>query len=191
MSVMHRPPAPLLATSPAAGRPAVSPQRLHHLAYVTGDLVTIYDRIDYLRVTPESALAAYGDAQRQRGYEQFDAVGVHRGPDNRLHTPDDVDLNPVDVDWSMALFYSADKAGLDALGSLSQNGLFTPAAKSAENNYDLWIIATAKAEKEQDGEPMVGKASLVLTVPTYTLNGRRYIRDLDRWIDDGPAKENQ
>ncbi len=37
MSVMHRPPAPLLATSPAAGRPAVSPQRLHHLAYVTGD----------------------------------------------------------------------------------------------------------------------------------------------------------
>jgi quinohemoprotein amine dehydrogenase len=155
------------------------------------DLLTIYDHIDYLKITPESALAAYGDAQRPRGYEQFDAIGVHRGPDGRPHTPDDIDLNPVDVDWSMSLFYTADKAGLDTLGKLSSAGLFIPAEKSAENNYDLWVIGTAKTEKEPTGEPMVGKAYLVLTVPMYTLNGRRYIRDLDRWIDDGPVKENQ
>jgi quinohemoprotein amine dehydrogenase len=160
------------------------------LASATAPLI-VFDHIDYLKITPESALAAYGDTLRQRGYEQFEAVGVYRGPDGREHTPDDLDLNPVDVDWSMELFYTADKAGIDTLGSLNARGLFTPAAKSAENNYDLWVIGTAKTEKEQGGEPMVGKAYLVLTVPMYTLNGRRYIRDLDRWIDDGPAKENQ
>ncbi|MEO5923794.1 MAG: quinohemoprotein amine dehydrogenase subunit alpha [Bryobacteraceae bacterium] len=152
---------------------------------------TIYDRIDYIRVTPESALAAFSDSARPRGYEQFEAVGIHRGPDGREHTPDDLELNPVDVNWSFELFYAAEKANLDVLGKLSPGGLFTPAVQSTNNNYDVWVIATAKTEKEPGGEAMVGKSYLVLTVPMYTLNGRRYIRDLDRWVDDGPVKENQ
>jgi len=28
---------------------------------------------------------------------------------------------------------------------------------------------------------------MVVTLPTYTFNGRRYVRDLDRWVDDGPV----
>jgi hypothetical protein len=48
-------------------------------------------------------------------------------------------------------------------------------------------MAQAKDEKNQDHEPLTGKAYLVVTVPVYIFNGRRYVRDLDRWIDDGPA----
>ena len=51
----------------------------------------------------------------------------------------------------------------------------------------MWVIATAKDEKES--RPLVGKSYLVVTVPMYTFGGRRYVRDLDRWIDDGPAVE--
>jgi hypothetical protein len=27
----------------------------------------------------------------------------------------------------------------------------------------------------------------VVTVPSYTFRGHRYVRDLDHWIDDGPV----
>jgi len=49
------------------------------------------------------------------------------------------------------------------------------------------VIATATSEKDKAGKPLVGKAYLVVTVPSYTFNGRRYVRDLGRWVDDGPA----
>jgi hypothetical protein len=48
-------------------------------------------------------------------------------------------------------------------------------------------VATAKSEKDRNGRALVGKSYMVVTVPTYTFNGRRFVRDLDRWVDDGPA----
>jgi hypothetical protein len=40
---------------------------------------------------------------------------------------------------------------------------------------------------DQNGQPLVGKSYLVVTVPTYTFNGREYVRELGRWVDNGPA----
>ena len=57
--------------------------------------LAIYDRVDYVKVTPESALATFGDAMHKPGYQQFDAIGYQRGPDGKLHTADDVELGPV------------------------------------------------------------------------------------------------
>jgi hypothetical protein len=51
----------------------------------------------------------------------------------------------------------------------------------------VWVVAEARTDKDKDGRPLVGKSYLVVTVPAYTFNGRRYVRDLDRWVDDGPA----
>jgi hypothetical protein len=70
----------------------------------------------------------------------------------------------------------------------SMGGMFTPAPKSPNNNFDLWVIATATNETDPNGKALVGKGYLVVTVPFYTFRGRRYVRDLDRWIDDGPAE---
>jgi quinohemoprotein amine dehydrogenase len=149
--------------------------------------IAVYDRVDYVKVTPDSAMAAFGDQAHAQGYQQFDAIGYQRGADGKPHTADDVDLGPVDVTWSMEVFYAAEGSSADYVGRVSPTGLFTPAAGSPNNNFDVWIIATAKSENSKNGKPLVGKSYLVVTVPTYTFNGRKYVRDLNRWIDDGPA----
>jgi len=156
---------------------------------VLPNALAIYDRVDYIKVTPDSALAAFGDQTRARGYQQFEAIGYHRGADGKAHTDDDVELGPVDVTWSMEIFYAVEGSSTDFVGKVSSNGFFTPAADSPNNNFDVWVIATAKNEKDKAGKPLVGKAFLVVTVPTYTFEGRQYVRELDRWIDDGPARK--
>jgi quinohemoprotein amine dehydrogenase len=145
----------------------------------------IYDRVDYLKVTPESSLAAFGGPKYARGFGQFEAVGYQRGPDGKSHTSDDLELGPVDATWSMEVFYAVDPSGNDKIGKISPTGLLTPAAESPGINYDIWVIATAVNETKKDGRPLVGKGYVVVTVPEYTFNGRRYVRDLDRWIEEG------
>ena len=104
-------------------------------------------------------------------------------------TADDVELGPVEANWSMEVFYEVDGRLRDLVGKVSGTGFFTPAAENPNANYDIWVIATAKNEKSKDGNPLVGKGYVVVTVPTYIFNGRRYVRDLDRWIEDGsPTK---
>jgi quinohemoprotein amine dehydrogenase len=138
--------------------------------------IAVYDRIDYVKVTPDSALAHLGSEKHPKGFQQFEAVAYQRGADGKAHTADDVELGPIDVSWSVEEFYSTygddDK---EFVGSLSGTGLFSPASdgpnpqrKFSRNNYgDVWVVATAKNEKDKDGRPLVGKSYLVVTVPTY------------------------
>jgi quinohemoprotein amine dehydrogenase len=138
--------------------------------------IAVYDRIDYIQVTPDSALAHLGSEKHPKGYQQFEAVAYQRGADGKSHTADDVELGPVDANWSVEEFYSVygddDK---EFVGSLSDTGLFTPASdgpnpqrKFSRNNYgDVWVVATAKNEKDKEGRPLIGKSYLVVTVPTY------------------------
>jgi quinohemoprotein amine dehydrogenase len=138
--------------------------------------IAVYDRIDYVKVTPDSALAHLGSQVHPKGYQQFDAVAYQRGADGKPHTADDIELGPIDVNWSVEEFYSVygddDK---EFVGSLSNTGLFTPASdgpnpqrKFSRNNYgDVWVVATAKDEKDKEGRPLIGKSYLVVTVPTY------------------------
>ena len=149
--------------------------------------IAIYDRIDYIKVSPDSAVSAFSDRTRQKGYMQFDAIGYQRGSDGKSHTPDDVALGPVDVTWAIQVFHADDGASGDFVGAVNPSGLFTPAADPPDNNFDVWVVATASREKDQNGTPLVGKSYMVVTLPTYTFNGRRYVRDLDRWVDDGPV----
>ena len=149
--------------------------------------MTIYDRVDYIKVMPDSAMASFADQTHPKGYRQFEAIGYQRGPDGRLHTADDLTLGPVDVEWTIEKFHAAAGDSSDSIGAISPLGLFMPASGDFKTNFDVWVIATAKAEKDANGAPLVGKSYMVLTVPTYTFNGRQYVRDLDRWFDEGPA----
>jgi len=138
--------------------------------------IAVYDRIDYIKVVPDSALARLGSERHPKGYQQFEAVAYHRGLDGKMHTADDIELGPVEVTWSVEEFYSVygddDK---EFVGSLSPTGFFTPASdgpnpqrKFSRNNYgDVWVVATAKNEKDKDGRPLAGKSYLVVTVPAY------------------------
>src|SRR6185369_4299354 len=98
-----------------------------------------------------------------RGYEQFEATGYQRGADGKLHTDDDVELGPVEVTWSLEVFYAAEGSSSDYVGRMSATGLFVPASASPNTNVDTWVVATAKNEKDKDGKPLVGKAYLVVT----------------------------
>jgi quinohemoprotein amine dehydrogenase len=138
--------------------------------------MAVYDRIDYIKVTPETSLARLGSETHPKGYQQFEAIGYQRGADGKLRTADDVELGPVDVDWSveefMAVYGDDDKA---FVGHLSPTALFTPASdgpnperKFGRNNYgDVWVVATSKSEKDKDGKPLTGRSYLVVAVPTY------------------------
>ena len=138
--------------------------------------IAVYDRIDYIKVTPDSALAHLGSDVHPKGYEQFEAIAYQRGADGKPHTADDVELGPIDVSWSMEEFYATyGDDDREFVGSLSEAGLFTPSSdgpnpqrKFSRNNYgDVWVVATAKNEKDTDGKPLIGKSYLVVTVPTY------------------------
>jgi quinohemoprotein amine dehydrogenase len=152
---------------------------------VLKDALAIYDRVDYIRVTPESSMAGFGSQKYARGYEQFEAIGYQRGPDGKPHTADDLELGPIDAAWSMEVFYEVDSSRNDLVGKVSSAGLFSPAAENPGVNHDIWVIATAVNEMGKDGKPLAGKGYVVVTIPEYSFNGRHYVRDLDRWIEDG------
>jgi quinohemoprotein amine dehydrogenase len=138
--------------------------------------IAVYDRIDYIKVVPDSALARLGSERHPKGYQQFEAVAYQRGADGKPHTADDVELGPIDVTWSMEEFYSTyNDDDVEFVGSLSATGFFTPSSdgpnpqrRFSRNNYgDIWVVATAKNEKDKDGKPLVDKSYLVVTVPAY------------------------
>jgi len=136
----------------------------------------VYHKVDYLKVTPETALARLGDGKHPKGYQQFDAIGYTKGADGKPNTADDVAVGPVDVDWTIqefsAVFSDDDK---DFVGMLSPTALFTPnidgpnpQRRFGRNNYgDVWVVATAKTEKDPFGKPLTGRSYLVVTVPAY------------------------
>ncbi|MEO5922817.1 MAG: quinohemoprotein amine dehydrogenase subunit alpha [Bryobacteraceae bacterium] len=136
----------------------------------------VYDKVDYIKVTPDTALSRLGSDVHPKGYQQFEAVGVNRGEDGKLHTADDVEIGPIEVTWAMEEFYAVfGDDDRDFVGSLNDSGLFTPntdgpnpARKFSRNNYgDVWAVATATKEKDKEGKPLTGKSYLVVTVPTY------------------------
>src|ERR1700760_1064862 len=51
----------------------------------------VYDKIDYIKVSPESAMARLGGGKHPKGFQQFEAFGYNRGVDGKLHTADDVE----------------------------------------------------------------------------------------------------
>jgi len=189
--IISRTPSEVVAEVDVASDAQLGKRNITFVHSVIPNGIAIYDRVDYVKVTPDSSLAAFSDRTRARGYQQFEAIGYYRGADGRAHTDDDVELGPVDATWSMEIFYAVEGSSTDFVGKVSSSGFFTPNADSANNNFDVWIIATASSEKNKDGRPLVGKGFLVVTVPSYTFAGRRYVRDLDRWIDDGPAGETK
>jgi quinohemoprotein amine dehydrogenase len=150
--------------------------------------IAIYDRVDYVKVSPESSLAEFASPTRPRGFQQFEAIGYQRGPDGKAHTADDLELGPVDAAWSMEVFYETDPSKRSIVGSVSPTGFFSPALDNPNLNYDIWVIATAKNEMK-DGKPLVGKGYVVVTIPTYSFNGRKYVRELDRWVEDNSGTQ--
>lgn len=136
----------------------------------------VYSKIDYIKVTPETAVSRLGGIKFPKGYAQFEAIGFENGMDGKQGTADDIAVGPVDVTWStqefLAVYYDDDAK---YVGALSPAALFTPNVEGpnperrfGRNNYgDVWVVATAKSEKDKFGKPLSARAYMVVTVPAY------------------------
>lgn len=146
---------------------------------VLPNAVGVYDRIDYIKVLPRTNISRLGGSlQHAKGYAQFEVMAYNRGVDNKANTADDFEVGPVDVSWAVEEFQESlsddDKA---YVGTLSQTGLFTPALdgpnverrQMRDNNGTVWVAATAKNEKDQEGKPLTARSYLVVSVPLYII----------------------
>lgn len=136
----------------------------------------VYQKIAYIKVTPETSVSRLGSGKRTPGYAQFEAWGFDAGADGKPNTADDVKVGTVAADFSVeefqATYYDDDK---DFVGKLSPAGFFTPASDGPNpersgnrNNYgDIWVVATAKTEKDATGQPLTARSYLVVTIPAY------------------------
>ncbi len=138
-------------------------------------LLALYDKVDYIRVLPERGMARLGGSGKMpKQFQQFEAVAFNRGPDGVEGTADDVEIGPVQARWSIEEYFSSyfddDK---DFVGSIDQNGLFTPAGeepnpkrhRSDSNTGDVWAVATYTPG---DGtKSLKARAYLLVTFPLY------------------------
>lgn len=145
--------------------------------YFAARAVAVFDKIDYIKVTPEAGMARVGGVNFPKQFQQFETLAYNRGPDGKPQTADDVSLGVADVEWSIDEFPATfDDDDKDFVGSLASNGLFTPALdgpnpkrKKGVNNYgDVWVVATLKSQDAaKDAQPLKARSYLVVTVPLY------------------------
>ncbi|MGH9833637.1 MAG: quinohemoprotein amine dehydrogenase subunit alpha, partial [Blastocatellia bacterium] len=52
--------------------------------------ITVFDKVDYIKINPDKAMARLGGVKFPKGYQQFEAIAWNRGTDNKPQTPDDL-----------------------------------------------------------------------------------------------------
>jgi quinohemoprotein amine dehydrogenase len=154
---------------------------------VKPEALVVYDKIDGIRVQPLAGMARVGGAVFPKQLQQFEAVGIHNGPDGKPGTADDLVLGLVDVKWSIEE-YTATFADDDVqfVGAISDSGLFTPAldgpnpkrSGNRNNVGDVWVVAELVTSGARDTtKPLRARAHLLVTVPLYMA-----------WFEGEPAK---
>jgi len=154
---------------------------------VKPEALVVYDKIDGIRVQPIAGMARVGGAVFPKQLQQFEAVGIHNGPDGKPNTADDLVLGLVDVKWSIEE-YTATFADDDVqfVGAISDAGLFTPAldgpnpkrSGNRNNVGDVWVVAELVTEGARDTtKKLRARAHLLVTVPLYMA-----------WFEGEPAK---
>ncbi len=137
--------------------------------------VMVHDGVDRIQVLPRTGMARLGGVVFPKGYQQFEAVAFNDGPDGRPSSDDDLELGPVDVEWSLEEYAATlDDNDIDFVGSIDQRGLFTPAVdgpnpdrdRNRNNVGDVWVVATQLGGDNGD-RPLRARAHLVVTVPLY------------------------
>lgn len=135
----------------------------------------VYDKMDYLKVTPTTSLAHLGSDTHSKGYMQFEATGYSNGPDGKPDTADDIELGAVPANWKIEEFVASyGDDDVQYVGTMdAKTGFFTPASdgpnpkrKSQRNNYgDVWAVAEFTPQGAE--KPIVGRSYFIVAVPQY------------------------
>lgn len=136
--------------------------------------IAVYDQMDRITVEPLRGMARVGGVIVPKQYEQFDTVAWHDGPDDTPNTDDDLNLGVVAPNWSLEEYAATyGDEDLKYVGSLGQNGVFTPAVDgpnpdrvgNRNNIGDVWVVATYTPAGADTS--LKARGHLVVTVPVY------------------------
>ena len=174
--IESRAPGSITATVTASEDAVPGPRALTVGKASIDDGLTVYRQIDSLRVTPAYAIARLGDngGTTPKSLSAFTAVGVDHGADGQAGTDDDLEIGPVQAQWTVQPFDAAAERDrdVDFAGLMdASSGLFTPAGAgpnpartmSTNNAGNLKVVAST----EQDGLAATGEAQLIVTVQRW------------------------
>ena len=151
----------------------VGPRDVSVAGAVQPGAAVVFDKIDFIKVTPQAGMARVGGINFPKQFQQFEAIAYHDGGDGKPDTKDDLDLGAVDVTWSIEEFTATfDDTDKDYVGGIDDRGLFTPNVDgpnpkrkgNANNTGDVWVIGTLRTS---DGRTLRARAHLLVTVPLY------------------------
>ena len=163
-----------LTVDVAADAP-IGPRDLFLAGTVTKTAIAVYDKVDYLKVTPGWALTRVGGSMFPKMLGRFDAIAWSNGADGKPDTKDDLELGLVDATWSIEEYTATfDDDDVKFVGEIDRTrGVFTPAVdgpnpkRSGNRNNvgDVWVVAEHRPAGS--AEPLRSRAHLVVTVPLY------------------------
>lgn len=161
------------ATVSVAADAPVGPRDVSLRGSVRPGAAVVYDRIDSVRVTPEWNMARTGGVSFPKRLAQFEAVAYANGPDRRPGTDDDLRIDVVEAQWSLAEYTATlNDDDVKFVGKINEStGLFTPNAegpnpqRSGERNNigDVWVVAVVS----EGGQVVRGRAHLLVSPPVY------------------------
>src|SRR5262245_48437415 len=139
------------------------------------DAAVVYNQVNRLKVIPLAGMARVGGVVFPKQLQQFDAIAYYNGPDGRPDTDDDLEIGRVNATWSLEEYgVTYDDDDLKFVGTLDQNGLFTPnvdgpnpqRSHNRNNIGDVWVVASHQPA-DKSIRPLKARAHLVVTVPLY------------------------
>ncbi len=169
----------ITATVDVAPTAAIGPRDIVVAGAVKPGALAVYDTVESIRVTPAWNMARVGGVTFPKMFAQFEAWGYHHGPDRKPGTPDDLELDLMDVTWSLEEYTATfDDNDTEFVGAIDpKTGLFTPniegpnPSRSGERNNvgDVWVVATyvPPGMSAPPPAPIRGRSHLLVTVPLY------------------------
>ena len=152
----------------------IGPHDLSLAGSVTRSALSVYDKVDYLKIAPGWGMARVGGVMYPKMLARFEAVAWSNGLDGKPDTKDDVELGPVKAVWSIEEYTATfNDDDVKFVGEIDRaRGVFTPAVDGPNPNRsgnrnnvgDVWVVAVHQPES---GEPLRARAHLVVTVPLY------------------------
>lgn len=138
--------------------------------------IAAYNKIDYMKITPDYAIARYGEETEKikKEFTQFEAIGFSNGADGKKGTADDIKLSQLPVLWNMKPYDERAKEDKDIMyaGSIDRyTGLFTPSEGGynptrklmANNVGNLTVTATYI----ENNKKLEAQSHLIVTVPKF------------------------
>lgn len=165
----------ITATVDVAASAAVGPRTVVVAGTVKPEALTVYDKVDSIRVTPTWNMARVGGVVFPKMLARFDAWAYHNGPDKKPGTDDDLKLDAVVAAWSLEEYKATyDDEDLKFVGAIDpKTGVFTPNIDGPNPNRigernnmgDVWAVASYTPPGAS--APLRGRSHLLVTAPLY------------------------